>query len=205
MLVTLHVLSDSITNLLSTPFVRISFGARSEQRCNWLLKFGTHSSLLSRLIVVVIPSIVTSAPTISSKLSIPLNAFPLAFQIRFLLTIMCMYKLYLLTFVNFMPSVLWHCCLGVRKSIRSVKTEWRCVGVFLDLERRVVQLMPLHPRTPSSVASFKSRLVLPFWYRLTQHVLEKRLLKGCSVVVVLLWNFIYNGALCVVLCVLYSW
>ena len=40
----------------------------------------------------------------------------------------------------------------------------------------MVQLMPLHPRTPSSLASFKSRLVLPFWYRLTQVVLEKRLL-----------------------------
>ena len=31
-----------------------------------------------------------------------------------------------------------------------------------------------HPKTPSSLASFKSRLVLPFWYRLTQVVLEKR-------------------------------
>jgi len=31
-----------------------------------------------------------------------------------------------------------------------------------------VQLMPLHPKTPSSLASFKSRLVLPFWYQLTQ-------------------------------------
>jgi len=30
----------------------------------------------------------------------------------------------------------------------------------------VVQLMPLHSKTPSSLASFKSRLVLPFWYRL---------------------------------------
>jgi len=28
--------------------------------------------------------------------------------------------------------------------------------------RRVVG-MPLHPKTPSSLASFKSRLVLPFW------------------------------------------
>jgi len=28
-----------------------------------------------------------------------------------------------------------------------------------------VQLMPLHPKTPQSLASFKSRLVLPFWYR----------------------------------------
>ena len=31
------------------------------------------------------------------------------------------------------------------------------------------------PKTPSSLASFKSRLVLPFWYRLTQAVLEKSL------------------------------
>ena len=37
-----------------------------------------------------------------------------------------------------------------------------------------VQLMPLLPKTPSSLASFKSRLVLPFWYQLTQVVLEKR-------------------------------
>ena len=39
------------------------------------------------------------------------------------------------------------------------------------------------PKTPSSLAPFKSRLVLPFWYRLTQVVLEKRPLNGCSVVV----------------------
>jgi len=44
----------------------------------------------------------------------------------------------------------------------------------------MVQLIPLHPKTPSSLASFKSRLVLPFWYRLTQAVLEKRPLNGCS-------------------------
>jgi len=44
----------------------------------------------------------------------------------------------------------------------------------------MVQLMPLHPKTPSSLASFKSRLVLPFWYRLTEVVLEKRPLKGGS-------------------------
>ena len=37
----------------------------------------------------------------------------------------------------------------------------------------VVQLMPLHPKTPSSLASFKSRLVLRFWYQLTQVVVEK--------------------------------
>ena len=48
----------------------------------------------------------------------------------------------------------------------------------------MVQLMPLHPKNPSSPASFKSRLVLPFWYRLTQVVLEKRPLNRCSSIVV---------------------
>ena len=42
----------------------------------------------------------------------------------------------------------------------------------------MVQLMSLNPKAPSSLASLKSRLVLPFWYRLTQVVLEKRLLNG---------------------------
>ena len=44
----------------------------------------------------------------------------------------------------------------------------------------MVQLMPLNPKTPSSLASLKSRLVLPFWYRFTQAVLENRPLNGCS-------------------------
>ena len=37
-----------------------------------------------------------------------------------------------------------------------------------------------HPQTPPSLASFKSRLVLPFWYLLTQSVLENRQLNGCT-------------------------
>ena len=37
-----------------------------------------------------------------------------------------------------------------------------------------------HPKTPSPLATFKSRLVLPFQYWLTQVVLEKRLLNGSS-------------------------
>jgi len=43
----------------------------------------------------------------------------------------------------------------------------------------MVQLMLLHPKTASSLASFKSRLVSPFWCRPTQAVLEKRPLNGC--------------------------
>jgi len=59
------------------------------------------------------------------------------------------------------------------------------VGVVICLERgadclHMVQLMPLHPKTPSSLASFKSRLVICFCCQLTQVVLEKRLLNGCS-------------------------
>jgi len=82
-----------------------------------------------------------------------------------------------------LTSVLWHCCLGVKKSIRPVKIEWWGVSVFICLEQgadclHMVQLIPVP--SPSSLASFKSRLVLPFWYRLTQVVLEKRPLNGCS-------------------------
>jgi len=83
------------------------------------------------------------------------------------------------------PLVLWHCWLGIRKSIRPVKTEWWGVCVVICLERdadclHMVQLMPLPSHNPVIFASFKSRLVLPFWYRLTQVVLEKRPLNGCS-------------------------
>ena len=45
----------------------------------------------------------------------------------------------------------------------------------------MVQLMPVLPKTQSSLASVKSRLVLPFWYRITQVVLEKRPLNGCNI------------------------
>jgi len=34
-------------------------------------------------------------------------------------------------------------------------------------EVQVVCIWHLHPKTPSSLALFKSRLVLPFWYWLT--------------------------------------
>jgi len=49
--------------------------------------------------------------------------------------------------------------------------------LFVWSEVHMVQLMPLYPKTPSSLALFKSRLVLPFWYRLTKVVLLKEAIK----------------------------
>ena len=93
---------------------------------------------------------------------------------------------------NMLPSLLWHCWLDVRKSIRPTKIEWWGVGVVICLERgadclHMVQLMPLHPKAHHLGWLHplpKSKLVLPFRCRLTQVVLEKRRLNGCSVVVV---------------------
>ena len=78
------------------------------------------------------------------------------------------------------PSVLWYCWLGVRNSIRPVKLSDE-VLLWLSLWSEV-QIVCIYgptdatdiPKTPSSLASFKSRLVLPFWYRPTQVVLEKK-------------------------------
>ena len=55
--------------------------------------------------------------------------------------------------LNGCVCVPWHCWLGVRKSIQPVKIEWWGVGVVICLERgadclHMVQLIPLHPKTP---------------------------------------------------------
>ena len=61
--------------------------------------------------------------------------------------------------------------------MRPVKTAWWGAGVVICLERganlHMAQLMPL------SLASVKSRLVLPFCYRLTWVVPEKGPLNVC--------------------------
>ena len=44
----------------------------------------------------------------------------------------------------------------------------------------MVHLRPLHSKTQSSLALFKSRLVLPFLYQVTQVILEKKPLNGRS-------------------------
>jgi len=62
------------------------------------------------------------------------------------------------------------------------KTEWWGTGVVICLEwstdLHTAQLM-CHCHS-LSLAPVKSRLVLPFWYRLTPVVLEKKPLNGCS-------------------------
>ena len=76
-----------------------------------------------------------------------------------------------------MPLVLWRFWLGGRKGIWPVKErEWWGAGVVVcseDSGLHMAQLMPL------SLASVKSRLVLPFWYRLTLVVLDKGSLHVC--------------------------
>jgi len=79
------------------------------------------------------------------------------------------------------PSVLWCCWLGSRKGIRPVKTEWWGNGVVLSGAR--CKWFAYGPTdaiaTSSFLAPVKSRMV-SFWCRITQVVLEKRPLNGCS-------------------------
>jgi len=83
-----------------------------------------------------------------------------------------------------MPSVLWHCWLGIRKSIQSVKVKWRGVSVWNEMQIVCIWSSWCHCHLkippPTFLASFKSRLVLPFWYWLTNAVLEKRQLNRWS-------------------------
>jgi len=49
-----------------------------------------------------------------------------------------------------LPSVLWHCWFGGRKSIQPITTKWRGAGVVICLQQgaddlHTVQLMPLPP------------------------------------------------------------
>ena len=55
-----------------------------------------------------------------------------------------------------------------------------CICLERGADCLILPLMPLHPQTPSSLASFKPRLVLPLWYWLIQVVLEKISLNWCS-------------------------
>jgi len=73
-----------------------------------------------------------------------------------------------------------HCWLGIRKRIQAVKIEWISVWSEVQIVYIWFSWCNCHPKSLSSLALFKSRLILPFWYRLTQVILEKRPLSGCS-------------------------
>ena len=79
-------------------------------------------------------------------------------------------------------SVLWRCWLGDRKGIRPVKKQSGGVLARLSVWSDVQTcIWPSWCHCHSlSLAPVKSRLVVPFWYRLSQVVLEKRPLNGCS-------------------------
>ena len=70
------------------------------------------------------------------------------------------------------PSVLWCCWLGGRKGIRPVK-HWvvGCWRGYLSGARCRLAYGPAD--ATATLASVKSRLVLPFWYLLTQVVPDK--------------------------------
>ena len=73
------------------------------------LKSGTLSLHLSVPVRVLIPSVVTSRPTTASRPSNPLKPSPLAPQIRLLLTIMRVCKLYLLTYLCVIVCACYTC------------------------------------------------------------------------------------------------
>ena len=50
---------------------------------------------------------------------------------------------------------------------------WLSVWVEVQVVCILSSYCHCHPQTPSSLASFRSRLVLPFWSQLTQVVLVK--------------------------------
>ena len=84
---------------------------------------------------------------------------------------------------SLLPSVLWRCWLGGRKGIRPVKKlSGGVLAWFSVWSKMQTCICPSWCHCHSlSLASVKSRLVLPFWYRLTRVVLEKGLLNVCSV------------------------
>ena len=79
------------------------------------------------------------------------------------------------------PSVLWRCWLGGRNGIRPVKKLSGGVLAWSSVCSEVQTCIwpSWCHRHSLSLASVKSRLVLPFWYCLTRVVPEKGPLNGC--------------------------
>jgi len=82
-----------------------------------------------------------------------------------------------------LPSVLWCCWSGGRKGIGPVK-NWAvgCWHGYLSGAQCRLAYGPADATHSLSLASVKSRLVLPFWYQLTRVVPDKGPLNGCECV-----------------------
>ena len=94
--------------------------------------------------------------------------------------------------MNILPSVLWRCWLGGRKGHPACKRLSGGVLAWLSAWSEVQTCIWsnwCHCHS-LSIASVKSRLVLPFWYQLTRVVPEKGPLNGCVCVCVLMTYFI---------------
>jgi len=98
---------------------------------------------------------------------------------------LCIYSVLLLAICL---QVLWRCWLGGRKGIRPVKNLSGEVLAWLSVWSEMQTcIWPSWCRCHSlSLGSVKSRLVLPFWYRLTQVVPEEEPLNGCVLCVCVL-------------------
>ena len=93
------------------------------------LESGTLFLHLSIPVPVLIPFVVTSRPTTVSRPSNPLDASPLAPQIQLLLTIVCVYKLYLFTYLL--------TCSRSMYSTSFIRRHQRC-GLRLPLLQQLV-------------------------------------------------------------------
>ena len=108
----------------------------------------------------------------------------------FVMIILLLIYIFTMTFVHyyskvrlqcFLPSVLWCCWLGSRKGIRPVKNLSGGVLAWLSFWSKMQTcIWPNWCHCHSLfLASVKSRLVLPFWYRLTRVVPDKGPLNRC--------------------------
>ena len=99
------------------------------------------------------------------------------------------------------PSVLWCCWLGGRKGIRPVKKLSGGVLAWLSVWSKMQTcIWPSWCHCHSlSLASVKSRLILPFWYWRTRVVPEKGPLNGC-VCEMLTWSSVWREVR-----IIYTW
>ena len=90
---------------------------------------------------------------------------------------------------NEVPSVLWCCWLGGRKGVRPAKNLSSEVLAWLSVWSELQTcIWPSWCHCHSlSLAPVKSRLVLPFWYRLTWIVPDKGPLNGCVCYFIMRW------------------